>query len=213
MVSFRTVLVALGAALLFQGACAAQGGGAKTLHPGNLRGVSLVDVQQRAYPLFKKLKENRATVLVWWSSSCPCVARYRGRVEALRKSYVGKSVAFLAVASNADDARQDFGQNHKLWSLPLIIDKGGKLAALLGVGSTPTTAILDQRAQLRYYGWLDNERKPGEAGRVAYLDSALRQVLAGNTVSRVETPVYGCRISRSLGEPSSCSETCGKTKK
>ncbi len=47
---------------------------------------------------------------------------------------------------------------------------------------------------------MDNERKLGVSGREPYLENALTELLVGQMPSQTRAQVYGCRITRTLGE-------------
>jgi hypothetical protein len=144
-----------------------------------------------------------ATVLVFWSAGCPCVRRYQARVDALLDAWPAGRVQVIGVSSNAGEP---FGEalaaaRERGVRLPLYRDEGGAVAEALGAGSTPTVVVLDARGRLRFRGWLDNERLPGESGRQPWLDQALEGVLAGRDGFSTRTPVYGCAITTTLFGP------------
>jgi len=88
--------------------------------------------------------------------------------------------------------------------VPLLVDEGGLLARRLEARSTPTVVVLDREGVVRFRGWIDNERAPGEPGREAWLDEALTDLVAGQDIRRPVTPTWGCSITRSLGESRRC---------
>ncbi len=154
------------------------------------------------------LRGHDATVLVFWSASCPCVRRYQDRVDALLDAYPGTRVRVVGVSSNAGEPFQEALRvaRERRVRIPLVRDEGGRLAEALGVHTTPTVVVLDSSGSVRYLGWLDNERLPGEAGREAWLDRALRGVLDGKSPFAARSPTFGCTITRTLFHPeqSSC---------
>jgi len=163
-----------------------------------LKGLHFLDGKH--IKLTDTVKHHKATVLFWWSTSCPCVKRYQKRMEVLQKQFASQKVAFYAVASNADDHLklvQKVSKERK-FQLPIIMDPHGQLANWLGVVSTPATILLDQRGKVQFLGWIDNERRLGVSGRKAYLKKALQEVLSQKSVSLPRTPVYGCTITKSL---------------
>ena len=87
--------------------------------------------------------------------------------------------------------------------LPIYRDPGGRLAEAVGARSTPTVAVLDRRGELRFLGWLDNERLPGDPRREPWLERAVAGVLEGTSFG-ARTPTYGCVITRSLFDPAPC---------
>jgi peroxiredoxin len=144
-----------------------------------------------------------ATVLVFWSAGCPCVRRYQGRVDALLEAWPAERVRVVGVSSNAGEplAESLAAARERGVRLPLYRDEGGAVAEALGAASTPTVVVLDARGQVRFRGWLDNERLPGEPDRQPWLDQALAGLLAGRSDFTARTPVYGCAITRTLFGP------------
>jgi hypothetical protein len=78
----------------------------------------------------------------------------------------------------------------------VLLDTDGILAAKLGAGYAPSVYILDRAGVVRYQGAIDNNKRPGERGRVAYAEEALQSILAGRTVEVQETAPFGCAIRR-----------------
>jgi peroxiredoxin len=142
-----------------------------------------------------------ATVLVFFGTACPCVKRYQARVEALPGQYPLDRVQVLLVSSNADDDEASLRRavEERGLRLPLLVDWSGALARQLGVRTTPSVVVLDRTSAVRFRGWVDNERLPGEAGREPWLERALDGVLAGTGGFATASPMYGCAITRSLG--------------
>ncbi|MFL5261251.1 MAG: redoxin domain-containing protein [Anaeromyxobacteraceae bacterium] len=150
-----------------------------------------------------------ATVVVFWSASCPCVRRYQERVDALLEAYAPERVRVVAISSNAGEefAESLATARERGVRVSLYRDEGGKVAEALGARSTPTAVVLDAKGAVRFRGWIDNERRPGEGGREPWLERAVQGVLDGKTSFAAKTPVYGCRITKSLFDrpaPGSC---------
>jgi opacity protein-like surface antigen len=144
-----------------------------------------------------------ATVLVFWSAGCPCVRRYQERVDALLDAYPKEKVQVLALVSNAGESLADDLKVavERGVRVPIYRDEGGRVARAVGARSTPTVVVLDAKGDVRFTGWIDNERLPGTDGREPWLDQALAGVLAGRDDFKKKTPTYGCIITRSLSEP------------
>lgn len=148
-----------------------------------------------------------ATVLVFWSSGCPCVRRYQARVDALAERFSARGVQVLAVSSNAGenfDEALSVARERGV-KVPLWRDEGGAVATLVGARSTPTAAVLDRTGALRFIGWVDNEREPGAEDREPWLEQALEGVLTPGSFTK-RTPTWGCTITKSLSsiEPRHC---------
>jgi thiol-disulfide isomerase/thioredoxin len=195
--------MALAALALTSLAACASAGGASRLGPddGRLRAVDGTPTALAA-----TWAGHDATVLVFWASTCPCVKRYEARVAALRDRYPADRVAFRYVASNADDDLADLAAARAAGReiVPFAQDPGGVLARTLGVVSTPTAVVIDAAGAVRFRGWIDNERVPGDPDREPWLEEAVDALLSGGS-ARAVTPFWGCTITRSLGERPQCS--------
>jgi len=176
--------------------CASQ----KVAKRGQADDVTLLTGEGNALPLSEIWRGHRATVLIFWSANCPCVRRYQDRVETLLGQYQAKGVAVFGVSSNADET---FAEVRRAASargirLPIVRDENGLLAQALGVHSTPTVVMLDERGETRFVGWFDNERTPGEPDREPWLELALQGVLENRSDFATRSPVFGCTIARRL---------------
>ena len=60
----------------------------------------------------------------------------------------------------------------------------------------PSAFVLDATGVLRYMGALDNNKKPGEDGRMGYVEDALDSMLAGTPIQVPETKAFACSIKR-----------------
>lgn len=144
-------------------------------------------------------KDAKATVLFWWATQCPCVARYHSRIESLSARYSQLGVSFIAISSNSDDENRalEISKRNAL-KLPLLMDPSGALANQLGVRTTPTVVVVDSSGAVQYRGWIDNERVEQGSDRIPYLENALKDVLANKHVATATSPIFGCRITKRL---------------
>jgi peroxiredoxin len=148
------------------------------------------------------LEEGEATVFVFWASACPCVRRYQARVEALRDAVAKRGVRVVGISSNAGETAEDVQRTlaARGASLEVLRDEGGALAEALGARSTPTVVLVRKDGAVLYRGWLDNERLPGEPGRVAWLEQAVAAFTEGRP-GPTTSKTFGCTITRRLGAP------------
>jgi peroxiredoxin len=176
-----------------------------TSTPTEWTALPLTDAGGRTTSVSEVLAPHRATVIVFWATQCPCVRRYQERVETLAAAWAARDVAFVGVDSNADDSLEDMARvaASRGVTLPLWRDEGGRLAKALGARSTPTVVLVERDGRVRYRGWLDNERLPGEADREPWLEQALAGLLEG-TPSASASPTWGCAITRSLKSVPQC---------
>jgi len=164
--------------------------------------LSVVAADGRRVTLEELRGGRDATVLVFWSAGCPCVRRYQERVDALLETYPKDRVQVVALVSNAGETLAEDLKTavERGVRVPIYRDEGGRVARAMGARSTPTVVVLDKKGDVRFLGWLDNERLPGVEGREPWLDLALTGVLAGRNDFKKKTPTYGCIITRSLSE-------------
>jgi len=143
----------------------------------------------------------KVVVLVFWSYKCPVVLAYNSRIEELQKKYRAKGVAVLGVDSGANESAEEIKANiaNLQVTFPVLLDSEGNVAEKLGATHAPSVFILDREGILRYKGALDNNKKPGESGRVAYAEDVLDSVLSGRPVSVSETRPFGCIIKPTMG--------------
>lgn len=184
-------------------ALALAGLGCATARPRAASAPLVLVGPDRARATLDELRDGHdATVLVFWSGTCPCVRRYQERVDGLLDAYPAARVRVLGVSSNAGEPYADVLRvaEERRVRIPILRDEGGEVARALGVRSTPTVVVLDASGAVRYLGWLDNERLPGDPGREPWLDRALQGVLDG-TPFAARSPTYGCTITRSLFHP------------
>jgi peroxiredoxin len=138
-------------------------------------------------------------VLEFWSYKCPPSAAYDDRIKELDAKYRRRGVMVLAVDSNKNEPADEVRVNGNSRQLPypVLMDPSGNLADSLGATHTPSVAVLDGSGVLRYRGAIDNNRRPGESGRIAYLENALDALLSGQPVQHSETRMSGgCTIKR-----------------
>lgn len=168
-----------------------------TLNAPNLR---VFDLDEQFFDAHSFFAHHDATVLIWWASKCPCVVRYQSRMQELAQRQFGKKVAVLAVSSNADDSNEIVLKEIKKrdFKVPIIRDVHGDLAQYVGAATTPTAAIIGPDGAVKFIGWIDNECLLGDPKRQAYLDDALRELLAGMPVSKPYAPFWGCMITKKL---------------
>lgn len=155
-------------------------------------------------------------VIYFWSSSCPCVRVCQSlSLFPLSRTYKERGVAFYAVASNSSDftvQRLGNGKERAFIRLsnegnqfppyPIVIDAKQKVADLLKAHSASHTFILDPQNRVVFSGDPDDaeeiRRKTGRGSEKTkdYLENALKEGLAGKSISRPLTPVLGCEIER-----------------
>jgi peroxiredoxin len=143
----------------------------------------------------------KAVAIVFWSYKCPVALAYVDRVEDLRKKYQGKGVQVFAIVAGTNESPAEIRANiaNLKISIPVLLDSEGNVAERLGATHSPSVFIVDGEEILRYKGALDNNKRPGEGGRISYIDDALDSILSGRDVALSETHPFGCGIRLAKG--------------
>jgi len=141
----------------------------------------------------------RLVVLEFWSFKCPVSLAYRERMQELETKFGPRGVVFLAIASNRNETPAEVARNAENLKMtyPVLLDTDGIVAEGMGATHAPSVFILDRGGVLRYRGAIDNNRTPGQGGRVSYAEDALEALLAGRPIQAPQTREFGCTIRRS----------------
>ncbi|TVQ60079.1 MAG: thioredoxin family protein [Phycisphaerales bacterium] len=157
----------------------------------------------KAHTLSDYTKDGKIVVLEWFNVGCPFVVKHHERhrtMSTLAKDFKDKDVVWLAVVSSAPGT-QGHGlelnrEYKKKWEIayPILIDEPGKVGRAYEARTTPHMYIIDKTGTLVYAGAIDNNRSATELGDVNYVRQALKQVVAGETVTESMTRPYGCSV-------------------
>jgi peroxiredoxin len=143
----------------------------------------------------------KIVVLEWFNPECPVVMDcYKGEVMTkLANQYKSKNVVWLAINSGAQ-GQQGHGEEKNAkarteWkmSYPVLLDESGTVGKAYGSKNTPTMYIIAADGTLAYRGAIDNGNS-GKRGDINYVQKALDEILAGQTVTTAETKAYGCSV-------------------
>lgn len=128
-------------------------------------------------------KDDKAVVVVFWSTTCPVCAGQLGRLKELSSQYEEKGVKFVLVNPNPSedvDAVRSYLEAKKL-ELSFLRDESKKAMKMFAAQVTPAYYLLDEKHVLRYMGAMEAGR-PGKRGYMGYLPDAIEAVLAGKDV-------------------------------
>lgn len=141
----------------------------------------------------------KVVVLEWTNPQCPVVQRhYRAKtMTTLISKYAGKDVVWLGIAtgdSAKPDMNKEFAEKNGV-THPILMDADRKVAQAYGAKATPHMFIISPEGKLSYMGAIDDDSQGNKGDKsVNYVDKALAEILAGQTVSQPETKAYGCSI-------------------
>jgi len=161
----------------------------------------LSDTDGKEHELQKYLDEGKTVVLEWFNPGCPVVKKHHESNKTMKETFdefKAENVVWLAINSGAK-GKQGHGVSLNAeaksdWRIeyPVLMDESGKVGKAYGAKTTPHMIIISSEGKLVYNGAIDNRRK--EAGEENYVEMALRQHLAGETVTTTTTQPYGCSV-------------------
>lgn len=145
----------------------------------------------------------RGAVLVFVSPGCPLGDKYAPRIAELARRHSAEGVMFLAVASGAGETPEglrEWAQAHDL-KIPLLHDRGNKVADALMVERSNECILVDARAVVRYRGAIDDQHGYDSSlpePRHTWLVDAIGRLVAGEpkSIEPKGTPVSGCRLTK-----------------
>jgi peroxiredoxin len=143
----------------------------------------------------------KIVVLQWINPDCPVCRRVcsSGKVAAMRKQLdeIAGNVVYLAVNTThymEPSVGAAYFKKHKI-DAPVLIDRDGKVGHLYAARRTPHMFVIDAKGVLRYQGAIDDDANGDKGDRATnYVVRAVRQIVAGETVTPDVTRAYGCTV-------------------
>jgi len=190
-------MVAVAVALMFASATRAGGDQGKAQVGQAAPQFALQDQNGKTVSLSDQL--GKIVVLEWFNEECPVVQRHyqADTMNKLATKYADKGVVWFAVNSTAaktNDTNKAAAANWKM-DRPILNDADGTVGHAYGATNTPHMFIIDKDGKLAYAGAIDNDQTGHKTdGKVNYVEKALDELLAGNSVSQAQTKAYGCGV-------------------
>jgi peroxiredoxin len=176
------------------------------LRPAPARAASVVGTSLNGFKVFDSTGrphslneyQGKVIVLALWSFKCPVSLASDRRLNDLVTQYGNRGVIVLGIDPNSDESAEAVEKNAANLNLgyPVMLDPEGVLVDRLAASHIPTIFVADRDLVIRYAGAIDNNKRPGERDREAYVEQALDAILAGKPVAVSETKTYGCSIKR-----------------
>jgi thiol-disulfide isomerase/thioredoxin len=158
---------------------------------GNVPDFSARTLDGKTVKLSELQKDHKRTkkgvvVLSFWCSTCGSCRRVEHHLDKLAKDYEGQA-AVIALDANAGETAERVAAfaREKGLAMPIVLDPSGRTADLFGTEVTTTTVVIDGKGVLRYCG----QFRQGDGA--AYVEDALKAVLAGKEVAVKTTPHQG----------------------
>ena len=140
----------------------------------------------------------KIVVLEWFNEECPVVVRHykADTMNSLASKYAGKDVVWLAINSTAGKTNDSNKAAAAEWKMdrPILNDATGQVGKMYGAKTTPHMYVINKDGTLAYMGGIDNDDRGNKADKVNYVDKALGELLAGNSVSEPQSKPYGCSV-------------------
>lgn len=143
--------------------------------------------------------DGKIVVLEWFNSDCPYVKRWYqdGRMTQLARKHAGQDIVWLAINPTPGHDQEHNKKIAEEWEIdyPILTDADTKVSKTYGARTTPHMFIIDKEGTLVYDGAIDDDPR-GDKGEEAnnYVDKAIDELLAGDSVSQQETKPYGCAV-------------------
>ncbi len=146
------------------------------------------------------LRGKQATVFVSLSIECPLSNGYVPTLNQLHAEFSAKGVSLVGLNANDGQSLKLMSQHQKDFQIqfPLLKDPGGVVAKGLGLTHCPEVCVFDQTGSICYRGRIDDRytRRGSAPGPIRQRDlhEALRQLLAGESITVKRTEPVGCPI-------------------
>jgi hypothetical protein len=154
----------------------------------------LRDARGAVVPLSGILAAHRYTVIVFYSSSCPCFAAHIARIGQLARELGQRDVGFLAVDSERHGPGEPSSPAEAAPGLPLFRDAGGLLARRLNARYATQSFVVDRAGRVRYDGGIDSDRKSLTSAPRTYLRDTLVRLLATDGPRYASSKTLGCAL-------------------
>lgn len=165
-----------------------------------MAGESMQNVTGSATSFGQQMGEQGLAV-IFWSNTCPWVAKYEDRVLALAEEYEQAGIGFVIVNANDPSEYPEEGtdaiRQHAAemgYPFPYLVDEGSRAAVAFGASRTPQVFLFDSDNTLVYEGTVDDS--PSDAAQVTeeYFRDAMDQLIAGTQIAVQKTKAFGCTI-------------------
>lgn len=148
------------------------------------------------------MADHKALVVMFICNHCPFVIHIEEELVRLADDFQPQGVAFVAINSNdvttyEEDSVPEMVKRKQArgYAFPYCVDASQTVAKAYQAACTPDFYVFDANRACVYRGRLDDSR-PGNDVPVTGLDlrAALKALLAGDTIDKVQHPSMGCNI-------------------
>ena len=170
---------------------------------------AMLNIDDKEYS-FNDLKKENGLLVIFSCNTCPFVIGNGSKSEGWENRYpelgdISKDLNIGMVLINSNAAKRDDGdsfadmQNHyeqKGYNSYYVIDPNSEIADAFGALTTPHVYLFDNNMKLVYRGAIDDNVKKRSEVKEYYLQDALNNMAAGNSIEPQTTRQLGCSIKR-----------------
>lgn len=166
---------------------------------GTVPDFGLLDHRGKFHQLHRA--DAKVVVVFIGGNGCPIVRQCISKLRAARSKFASQGVMFWMLNANSqdDDASiKEEAEKFNVGSIPILKDDLQLVARALGVVRTAEAIAIDTKEwKILYRGPIDDQLTEGAQkpqAKEKYLETALTQFLAGQSVTRARATVKGCLI-------------------
>ena len=189
----RAFVLAVLAVLAACASCAAPGP-----HLEQVPNIRLLGTAGESIDLRRATASARLTVLVFFSPHCRCLDQHEPRLRTFYAAYEPQGVQFFMIDSEvgASPERDAVEAQKRGYPFPILLDRGGRLADLLGAEYATYSVVLDADGRVRYGGGIDTDKTHLTGDAIPYLRSAIDDLLAGRPPRIPAGKTLGCALQK-----------------
>jgi thiol-disulfide isomerase/thioredoxin len=160
--------------------------------------LSLVTSDGVAWSWNRDISSSRFTIIEFFSADCPVQKSHDHRLIQLYERYRSQGVKIVVVDSeSAASPGRDAAEAHRRrFPFPILIDKGGRFADMLGAEYATYTVIVDGEGRSHYEGGIDSDHSTLNKDSIPYLRNALDDLLAGTEPQHAKAKTFGCTLQK-----------------
>ncbi len=151
--------------------------------------------------LGRYLREDRAVAVVFLANKCPNVQQYIQRLKQLQDQFGDRGLLVIGINSNDGtkspldslEAMKRFAEEHQL-NFPYLRDANQDVARSFKMGKTPECFLLDHEGIICYHGAIDDSPKTSGKVESPYLQQAIVQLLAQESITINSTDIAGSEV-------------------
>jgi thiol-disulfide isomerase/thioredoxin len=144
--------------------------------------------------LTSRLEGKKGGLVVIWSSTCSHCLRYDSYLNEFEARYPDLSLTIVSARNGETMEAVRMAARQRKLTCCIAHDPMSSVAQQWFTQQTPKAFLMDAERRLLYRGAIDNYKFPEDPEHVAYLEPAIGEFLAGQPISRPDTPSYGCAI-------------------